>query len=111
MKRVRARSLRTVTCGTRDNFIFRADVMLEELARFEPEIAAAATAAVAFAKKDLDFVVLDRELFVKMPKISIDYAVMERTDKAAVLAADVGWSDVGEWSAVWLLERAGRRRQ
>ena len=85
------------------NFIFRADVMLEELARFEPEIAAAATAAVALAKKDLGFVVLDRELFVKAPKISIDYAVMERTDKAAVLAADVGWSDVGEWSAVWRL--------
>ena len=83
------------------NFVFRADVMLEELAKFEPEIAAAATAAVALAKKDLDFVVLDRELFVKAPKISIDYAVMERTDKAAVLAADVGWSDVGEWSAVW----------
>ena len=85
------------------NFIFRADVMLEELARFEPEIAAAATAAVALAKKDLGFVVLDRELFVKAPKTSIDYAVMERTDKAAVLAADVGWSDVGEWSAVWRL--------
>ena len=85
------------------NFIFRADVMLEELAKFEPEIAAAATAAVALAQKDLDFVVLDRESFVKAPKISIDYAVMERTDKAAVLAADVGWSDVGEWSAVWRL--------
>ena len=85
------------------NFIFRADVMLEELVRFEPEIAAAATAAVALAKKDLGFVVLDRESFVKAPKTSIDYAVMERTDKAAVLAADVGWSDVGEWSAVWRL--------
>src|SRR5271166_5797490 len=85
------------------NFIFRADVMLEELARFEPEIAAAATAAVALAKKDLGFIVLDREAFVNAPKISIDYAVMERTDKAAVLAADVGWSDVGEWSAVWRL--------
>src|SRR5271166_4219075 len=85
------------------NFVFRADVMLEELAHFEPEIAAAATAAVALAKKDLGFIVLDREAFVNAPKISIDYAVMERTDKAAVLAADVGWSDVGEWSAVWRL--------
>jgi mannose-1-phosphate guanylyltransferase / mannose-6-phosphate isomerase len=85
------------------NFIFRADAMLEELARFEPEIASAAAAAVARAKKDLGFVVLDRESFVRAPKISIDYAVMERTDKAAVLPADVGWSDVGEWSAVWRL--------
>ena len=87
------------------NFVFRADAMLEELEKFEPEIAAAAIAAVAAAKKDLGFVVLDRESFVKARKTSIDYAVMERTDKAAVLTADLGWSDVGEWSAVWRLSR------
>jgi mannose-1-phosphate guanylyltransferase/mannose-6-phosphate isomerase len=52
---------------------------------------------------DLDFVVLDRDAFIKAPKTSIDYAVMERTDKAAVLAADVGWSDVGDWSTFWRL--------
>ena len=85
------------------NFIFRADVMLEELQRFEPEIAAATAAAVSAAKKDLGFVVLDHESFAKAPKTSIDYAVMERTDKAVVLTADVGWSDVGEWSTVWRL--------
>jgi len=85
------------------NFVFRADVMLEELARFEPDIAAATAKAVALAKKDLGFVILDRESFVKAPKTSIDYAVMERTHRAAVLAADVGWSDVGEWSTVWRL--------
>ena len=85
------------------NFVFRADVMLEELARFEPEIAAAAREAVATAHRDLGFVVLDRDLFVKAPKTSIDFAVMERTHKAAVLAADVGWSDVGDWSTVWRL--------
>jgi len=87
------------------NFVFRADAMLEELEKFEPEIAAATIAAVAAAKKDLGFVVLDRESFVKARKTSIDYAVMERTDKAAVLTADLGWSDVGEWSAVWRLSR------
>ena len=85
------------------NFIFRADVMLEELQRFEPEIAAATAAAVSAAKKDLGFVVLDHESFAKAPKTSIDYAVMERTDRAVVLTADVGWSDVGEWSTVWRL--------
>ncbi len=85
------------------NFVFRADAMLEELARFGPEIATATAAAVANAKEDLGFVVLDRELFAKAPKTSIDFAVMERTAKAAVLAADVGWSDVGEWSSVWRL--------
>jgi mannose-1-phosphate guanylyltransferase / mannose-6-phosphate isomerase len=85
------------------NFVFRADVMLEELQRFEPEIAAATAAAVSAAKKDLGFVVLDHESFAKAPKTSIDYAVMERTDRAVVLTADVGWSDVGEWSTVWRL--------
>jgi mannose-1-phosphate guanylyltransferase / mannose-6-phosphate isomerase len=85
------------------NFVFRADVMLEELQRFEPQIASATAEAVQAAKKDLDFVVLDHESFARAPKISIDYAVMERTGKAVVLTADVGWSDVGEWSAVWRL--------
>jgi len=85
------------------NFVFRADVMLEELQRFEPEIAAATAAAVSRAKKDLGFVVLDHDSFAEAPKISIDYAVMERTSRAVVLTADVGWSDVGEWSAVWRL--------
>src|ERR1700723_3747085 len=85
------------------NFVFRADVMLEELQRFEPEIAAATAVAVSAAKKDLGFVVLDHESFAKAPKTSIDYAVMERTHRAVVLTADVGWSDVGEWSTVWRL--------
>jgi hypothetical protein len=77
--------------------------MLEELQRFAPEIAEATVAAVANAKKDLGFLVLDHDSFAKAPKTSIDYAVMERTDRAVVLTADVGWSDVGESSAVWRL--------
>ena len=85
------------------NFVFRADVMLEELARFEPEIAAATSEAVARAKTDLGFIVLDQAAFVRAPKMSIDFAVMERTHRAAVLAADIGWSDVGQWSTVWRL--------
>jgi mannose-1-phosphate guanylyltransferase/mannose-6-phosphate isomerase len=85
------------------NFVFRADVMLEELRRFEPEIAAATGEAASAAKKDLGFVVLDHESFARAPKTSIDYAVMERTERAVVLTADVGWSDVGEWSTVWRL--------
>jgi mannose-1-phosphate guanylyltransferase/mannose-6-phosphate isomerase len=55
------------------------------------------------AKEDLGFCVLDRDAFVQAPRTSIDYAVMERTRHAAVLEADVGWSDVGEWSTVWRL--------
>jgi len=87
------------------NFIFRADVMLEELDRFEPEMAKAAVSAVEKARADLGFLLLDAESFSTAPKKSIDYAVMERTQKAAVIAADVGWSDVGLWSTVWRLSQ------
>jgi mannose-1-phosphate guanylyltransferase/mannose-6-phosphate isomerase len=87
------------------NFIFRADVMSGELGRFEPEMADAAARAVEKARSDLGFLLLDAESFAKAPKKSIDYAVMERTDKAAVIPADVGWSDVGLWSTVWRLSQ------
>jgi mannose-1-phosphate guanylyltransferase/mannose-6-phosphate isomerase len=83
------------------NFLFRADVMLGEIARFEPDIAAAAKAAVGRMTKDLDFLRLPAEAFAQAPKKSIDYAVMERTERAAVVPLDCGWSDVGSWSAVW----------
>jgi mannose-1-phosphate guanylyltransferase/mannose-6-phosphate isomerase len=85
------------------NFFFRADVMQAELRKYEPAIADAAAEAVAKAKHDLNFLVLDKDAFSQAPKISIDYAVMERTDKAAVVPADIGWSDIGNWGAVWEL--------
>lgn len=85
------------------NFFFRADVMQQELQKFEPEMAGAAAEAVAHAKQDLEFLILDADSFARAPKKSIDYAVMERTDKAAVVPADIGWSDVGNWRAVWQL--------
>jgi mannose-1-phosphate guanylyltransferase / mannose-6-phosphate isomerase len=85
------------------NFIFRADVMLDELRRFEPDMVMAAEQAVAKAHPDLSFLRLDGVSFAKAPQKSIDYAVMEHTDKAAVIAADVGWSDLGLWSSVWRL--------
>jgi mannose-1-phosphate guanylyltransferase/mannose-6-phosphate isomerase len=85
------------------NFVFRADVLLDELAKFEPEIAAAAKQAVAARTSDLDFIRLDPESFAKAPKKSIDYALMERTTRAAVVPADMSWSDIGSWNAVWEL--------
>jgi mannose-1-phosphate guanylyltransferase/mannose-6-phosphate isomerase len=66
-------------------------------------MASAAAGAVAKATSDLGFLLLDAESFAQAPKKSIDYAVMERTDKAAVIGADVGWSDVGLWTTVWRL--------
>ena len=85
------------------NFFFRADVMRDEIEAFEPEIAAAARAALDNARGDLDFLVLDDVAFAQAPQKSIDYAVMEKTKKAAVMPADVGWSDIGSWAAVGAL--------
>jgi len=83
------------------NFLFRADVLLTELARFEPVMAEAITAATNKAQSDLGFVRLDAEGFGKAPQISIDYAVMERTDKAVVVDGRFRWSDIGSWDAIF----------
>ena len=82
-------------------FLFRASRYLDELAAFAPAILTAAKAALAGAKRDVDFLRLDRAAFEACPSDSIDYAVMEKTSHAAVLPIDVGWSDVGSWSALW----------
>ncbi len=82
-------------------FLFAAGRFLDELRAFEPAIADAAAAALAAAARDLDFVRLDREAFARAPSKSIDYAVMERTKKSAVVPARLGWSDVGAWNALW----------
>jgi mannose-1-phosphate guanylyltransferase/mannose-6-phosphate isomerase len=88
------------------NFLFQATTMRDEIERFEPEMAKAAKNAVAGIQHDLDFLRLAVDPFAHAPKKSIDYAVMERTGRAAVIPADLGWSDVGSWRAVWeVLER------
>jgi len=83
------------------NFLFHAATMLDEITHFEPEMAEAAKAAVGGLTRDLDFLRLAAEPFARAPKKSIDYAVMERTKRAAVIPADLGWSDIGSWSTVW----------
>ena len=85
------------------NFVFRADVMLKELDTHEPDLAAIARAAVESGTTDLGMFKLDAQAFGRAHKISIDYAVMERTHRGAVIAADMGWSDIGNWHAVWEL--------
>jgi mannose-1-phosphate guanylyltransferase/mannose-6-phosphate isomerase len=82
-------------------FAFKAGVFLQELEKFNPDMLAACKAAVAGAKPDLDFVRIDKSLFMACPADSIDYAVMEKTDKAVVIPLDAGWNDVGSWSALW----------
>jgi mannose-1-phosphate guanylyltransferase (GDP) (EC 2.7.7.22)/mannose-6-phosphate isomerase, type 2 (EC 5.3.1.8) len=78
-------------------FAFRADVFLEELRRLEPEMEAACAAAVADGKVDLDFCRLAGDAFAGARSESIDYAVMERTQRAAVVPLDAGWDDLGSW--------------
>lgn len=82
-------------------FLFRASRYLEELARFRPDIVDAVRAAHAAARHDGDFVRLDKDAFSACPSDSIDYAVMEKTADAMVLPVDIGWNDVGSWSALW----------
>jgi mannose-1-phosphate guanylyltransferase/mannose-6-phosphate isomerase len=82
-------------------FVFQPKRFLEELQRFRPEILAAARAAWEAGKRDLDFLRLDAVAFTACPSDSIDYAVMERTSASAMVQADIGWSDVGSWTALW----------
>jgi mannose-1-phosphate guanylyltransferase/mannose-6-phosphate isomerase len=83
------------------NFLFSAATMWGEIERLEPLIAESAKASVATSTRDLEFLRLAPEPFARAPKKSIDYAVMERTERAAVVPADIGWSDIGSWSTVW----------
>lgn len=81
-------------------FLLGAGSYLAELERHAPAIAGACRAAFDAVSADLDFVRVAREAFLTSPSDSIDYAVMERTDRAAVVALDAGWSDVGSWDAL-----------
>lgn len=82
-------------------FLFTARRYLEELDRFEPEIVAQCNKALDTAETDLDFIRIAEAPFAACPSKSIDYAVMEHTEQAAVVPADMGWSDVGSWTALW----------
>ena len=82
-------------------FVFTASAYLAALAQHAPAIAAACTAAMAGASTDAAFTRPDRAAFLACPNVSIDYAVMEKIDHAAVVPVEMGWSDVGSWSALW----------
>jgi mannose-1-phosphate guanylyltransferase/mannose-6-phosphate isomerase len=84
-------------------FLFPARLLLDELAVHEPKMTEAVAQSVAKAKGDLDFLRLDPDAFKTCPSKSIDYAVMEKTKKAAIVSCSIGWSDVGAWGALWEL--------
>jgi mannose-1-phosphate guanylyltransferase/mannose-1-phosphate guanylyltransferase/mannose-6-phosphate isomerase len=84
-------------------FLLPARVFLQELDRLAPDVLKCCRAALAGAKRDLDFLRLYDKPFAECPAISLDYAVMEKTDRAAVVPAAFDWSDIGSWSALWAI--------
>lgn len=84
-------------------FLFPVRELLDELEQRQPELLAACRESVAQASQDLTFTRLDEQAFAAAPSISIDHALMEHTEAAAVVTAEIGWSDVGSWAALWEL--------
>lgn len=85
-------------------FLFPAKILLEEAENLLPEAYNACRAAIRGRQEDFDFERPDAEAFARSPSISIDYGIMEKTKRAAVLPVDMGWNDVGTWSSLWELE-------
>lgn len=82
-------------------FVFKAGRYLEELDKYNPEMLSVCRDAYDSAKIDYDFVRLDTDIFSQCPSDSIDFAIMEKTDKAVVVPLTAEWNDVGSWSALW----------
>lgn len=82
-------------------FMIKASVYLQALEEFQPEILKACEKALERGETDLDFVRVEAKAFAECPDNSIDYAIMEKTDAAAVAPLDAGWSDIGSWAALW----------
>lgn len=83
-------------------FVFKAAQLIEELTKYQPEIISACKLALDNAATDLDFIRLDEKSFSQSPAISIDYALMEKTQNAWVVPLkNSGWSDIGSWDALW----------
>lgn len=81
-------------------FVFKASVYLRELQHYHPDIHTASQQAWQRGARDLDFHRLDENAFAACPSDSIDYAVMEHTQAAAMVTVDIGWSDIGSWSSL-----------
>lgn len=80
-------------------FVFNTQVFLSEMEHYSPEVVVAAEQARTLAVHDLDFIRIDRDAFATAPNISIDYALMEKSQKVVCVPLDAGWSDVGDWKS------------
>ncbi len=83
------------------NFLFRSDAMIEEFAKYAPQVLAAARRSIAAAQSGRGIMRLDDVAFSASPKISIDYAVMQKSRNVAVVSGCFRWSDIGSWDAIW----------
>ncbi len=90
-------------------FAFRSRRLIEEMQRFRPDILTAARRSVDTASRDMGFLRLGRDAFLSCPAEALDRAVMERTERAAVVPAEFGWSDVGSWTALWEIANKDER--
>jgi mannose-1-phosphate guanylyltransferase/mannose-6-phosphate isomerase len=88
-------------CWNSGMFMFRASEALAEMETHAPDIVSACRNALAGGRADLDFFRLDPAVFEACPSDSIDYAVMERTEKGAMVPLRAGWNDLGSWEALW----------
>ena len=82
-------------------FMFKSDVLIDELTTHSREIVASVKAAVNNAEQDLDFIRLDKQAFESSPSDSIDFALMEKSDNVVVVPLDAQWNDIGSWSALY----------
>ena len=89
-------------------FLLPARAFIEELETFAPDVLAACRRSLAASTRDLDFLRLEESGFETCPSISIDYAVMEKTDRAVVVRAAFDWDDIGSWSALWSISDKDR---
>jgi mannose-1-phosphate guanylyltransferase/mannose-6-phosphate isomerase len=88
-------------CWNSGMFLFTAGRYLDELQKHNPAMLAAVERAWQQRTADLGFLRPDADAFLGAPADSIDYAIMQRTQRAAVVPADIGWSDVGSWESLW----------
>ncbi len=82
-------------------FVFQANTFLKELEKYQSDIYSSCKSSIEKAQKDLDFIRIDKTSFSSSPSISIDYAVMEKTQNASIVTLDAGWNDVGSWRSLW----------
>ena len=82
-------------------YLFKASTILSELKRYQPELFQICNKSLKESSRDLNFQRINSEIFKKCPNISIDVAVMEKTDLGTVLKLDAGWNDLGSWKSLW----------